>query len=1492
MNKVKSNCKKSRTSSNTLELKPTNTCLACTIILLCVALPSLSFAATYYVDPATGSPSNNGNSASPWRTIQEVFANGLFGTTILPGDTVLLRSGYHGYIDYSGGNNSDYITIAADTGHTPQLRQIEIDSCSRWVFRGLAISPELTPGSYTSVDRLFNISGTSQYITIEQCSLYSVQDSSNWSAANWTGLAANGIYADGANLSYITVRQCNVKNVEYGIMCTAKNALVERNTVENFYADGLRGGATDQTWQYNTVKNSYQVDGTHRDCIQLYTGSRGDPARTVIRGNIFIGYDNPDRPFTAETQGISLFDPPYSEITIENNIVITEHTNAIIARDAVNSKIVNNIVFSRYGANAGEIDLRDSPQNTIVRNNIAYSFPANSGTVTSDHNLDLDNYNPDDLFVDWQNFDLRPKAGSPAIDAGSASDAPNIDIAGTSRPQGSAYDIGAYEGGTGSVDTTPPSTPQNLTATATSATSVQLSWQASQDAESGINHYNIYRDSALIGQATSTSYSDTNLSSQTSYSYQTSAVNGANLESTKTSSVSVTTPRGNTSPVLAAIGNKSVNENAALTFTISATDADGDTLTYSATNRPSGSTFSGSTFSWTPTYTQAGTYQVTFSVSDGRGGTDSEIITITVSNVNRLPVLASIGSKSTNENALLSFTVSATDADGDTITYSTQNLPSGAAFANRTFTWTPGYNQAGTHQVTFVASDGQEQDSEIVTITVVNVNRAPVLATISGKTAYATDLLSFTISATDPDGDTLTYSAQNLPSGATFANRTFNWTPSAGQVGTHQVTFAASDGTLQDSETITITVRAADTSAPKTSNLSPAADSIQAPLNSLVVMHITDAGIGVDAASVSITLDGSVIYTGDTTSYTSSSGRCSRAGSPADYTYIYQPNTTLDYDQTISVAVNASDLASNAMSQYSYSFQTEMRSFGKNKSVNSDTTSTGRASPATVRDSSGNIYAVWHSGTTGARNIYFAKLLAGQSAFSGTIELTANSNDQCNPVIAIDTANKLYLVWQDNRNGNWDIYGSTSLDGINWSTERKVSDSNNNEINPAIIIDKSSPPKPYVAWQDDSAGNQEIFIASSSDSFATNAVTRITTNTADQTEPALAATAANVVYVLWTDLRNGSADIYAAASNSGPWSNVPVVTKSGSQTSPAIAAESAGSIVHLLWVDDSAGNRDIFYASSTGLTGTTLTGTNIIDDASGKDQIEPAITATGTGSSLKVFACWQDKRNISGASSDSDLYFVQTNSGSRTNIFVGDDSANSNQSGPAIAMDAYGNPYIVWVDDRNSRTDIYYAASTFVSSTVLASASVTTSAGATIGTNPAAITGTDDVSIIVPAGGVPCTVTMSISKVNNPSNLSVNTLSPPYDFCPSGLSFDQPVTITIPYATSASGQSASACWYNTSTGQLSQQGITDVQTLTISPTLMAVQFKTTHFTQFVVVESAGAIGSSGGGGGGGCSMGAQANPTDFFLPYAGLGVVMVAIKRHDVKKRHSQNRSR
>jgi hypothetical protein len=260
----------------------------------------------------------------------------------------------------------------------------------------------------------------------------------------------------------------------------------------------------------------------------------------------------------------------------------------------------------------------------------------------------------------------------------------------------------------------------------------------------------------------------------------------------------------NQPPVLDPIGSKSVDEGDLLTFTVTGSDPDGDGLAFSASSVPTGASFNPLTrvFNWTPSFGDSGNYSVTFTVTDdgSPAESDTEVVTISVGNVNRPPVLGTIGSRSVDEGSLLSFTVTASDPDGDGLTFSASNVPTGANFnpSTRVFSWTPGFGAAGNYNVTFTVTDDgtpAENDSEIVTITVGNVNRPPVLGTISSKSVDEGDLLAFTVTASDPDGDGLTFSASNVPTGASFnpSSRVFSWTPEFGDSGNYSVTFTVND---------------------------------------------------------------------------------------------------------------------------------------------------------------------------------------------------------------------------------------------------------------------------------------------------------------------------------------------------------------------------------------------------------------------------------------------------------------------------------------------------------------------------------------------------------------------------------------------------------------------------------------------------------------------------------------------------------------------------
>jgi dihydrodipicolinate synthase/N-acetylneuraminate lyase len=288
---------------------------------------------------------------------------------------------------------------------------------------------------------------------------------------------------------------------------------------------------------------------------------------------------------------------------------------------------------------------------------------------------------------------------------------------------------------------------------------------------------------------------------------------------------------GNQAPVLTSVGARSTTEGIQLLFDATATDPDGTIPSLDATSLPAGATFTDNgdgsgTFDWTPNYVQTGTYAVNFRASDGLE-VDSEIVSITVIEAgNQNPVLAAIGSQSTDENVQLTFVVSATDPEGAVPTLTTSALPGGATFVDNgngtgTFDWIPDFTQSGDYSVTFRTSDGLASDSEIVSISVIEAgNQMPVLAAIGARSTTEDIQLNFTVSATDPDGTVPALSTSALPSGATFVvnngtgTATFDWTPTFVQSGLYSVTFYADDGLATDSEVVAITVNEAGNQTP------------------------------------------------------------------------------------------------------------------------------------------------------------------------------------------------------------------------------------------------------------------------------------------------------------------------------------------------------------------------------------------------------------------------------------------------------------------------------------------------------------------------------------------------------------------------------------------------------------------------------------------------------------------------------------------------------
>jgi len=507
-----SNLSSQKTNQDALKLK---TLIIFILVLLFFALPKISQATNYYVSTA-GNDSSPGTQSQPWRTIQKA------ANTTVAGDTVIVRAGnYNERIQVTkSGSSGAPITFQAE--ETVIMKGFKIVA-NYITVRGFEIANTDYMRWRTDVSSGVYVLGNNVIIEdnyIHDCALNGITlagspHNNTQAVTNNCVVRNNRLYRNGMVGIDVSGRNNLIeRNEVWGtVQCHPNLMAVEGPGCPNYPAvggldaDGMRFFGSGHIFRKNYIHDikfgppgiNHEIgdynDNPHIDCFQTWAGTYTEKAQNITFEQNFC--DVLQSQAANENGHGFMLDGGANNLTIRNNIFKTYCGINTGGRTGAhhlyiyNNTWINNLSFDQFWPCA--IGLANAPY-SVVKNNIFYNQPyhtiVSTGDMTDqdiDYNLAFNsdgstpdcfrvgNYackNPppahdlwkvDPKFVNPGKEDYRLQSVSPAINAGyNLGSLVTNDYDGNSRPQGSAYDIGAYEY-IQSSDTTPPAAPSGVT---------------------------------------------------------------------------------------------------------------------------------------------------------------------------------------------------------------------------------------------------------------------------------------------------------------------------------------------------------------------------------------------------------------------------------------------------------------------------------------------------------------------------------------------------------------------------------------------------------------------------------------------------------------------------------------------------------------------------------------------------------------------------------------------------------------------------------------------------------------------------------------------------------------------------------------------------------------------------------------------------------------------------------------------------------------------
>ena len=343
-----------------------------------------------------------------------------------------------------------------------------------------------------------------------------------------------------------------------------------------------------------------------------------------------------------------------------------------------------------------------------------------------------------------------------------------------------------------------------------------------------------------------------------------------------------------------------------------------------------------------------------------------------------------------------------------------------------------------------------------------------------------------------------------------------------------------------------------------------------------------------------------------------------------------------------------------------------------NDSGRSELSFSGRNAVCTS-DFSGNTYVVWSDDRSGDFEIYYKRRNASSGSWESDTRITNSTGYSRSPAVVVDIDANLHVVWMDNRDGDWEIYWNKWYGS--WSGDTRLTSSAGFSGFPDVCADSAG--GIAIVWQDERDGNYEIYFRKWTSSGGWSSEVRLTNNEAPSMFPAISAEPGGKYIVVWQDKRDGNWEVYSREYDGSTWGTVTRMTDNPSDSwFPDVSVQNDNTAL-LVWQDNADGDWDILSRSrQSGTWGSVTPVAN-----TGGQSCNPAVAQN----SSQFCIVWQETADDNVPKIMMRRFYGSTWSSTTTITDAG-----SNSYFPSIATDSSNMFRVVWQDFRDGNHEIYY----------------------------------------------------------------------------------------------------------------------------------------------------------------------------------------------------------